>query len=462
MTSSLLINYIDEISKFENNYSEIFVKHLSKSIFDNELSKLSSIDTKIDEEKINNKNYTQLKNKLKKILVSVDIKKFIDNINYSTLNIEEPSINNNIILLQCFHYLNKMCIQDEETLTLLLMDFNNNLYKNIPKHGRINNLTNRSSRDIINFKKYIFEDTYDAFWQTNYEDKIKFYNFVKKFDNDIIYIKIIKDMNNNFIKKRHFKCNLASNLYRFLGLNRDINFNMINTQNFLSNQYNHTPGGTINNLIIEYFTVKNNFEYNYLLKIINCYNNIKPQIEDNKILFSIFSEFQFQKINNTFNEEQYQLFTKMFYDNIEEYWLKNIEKPIFFNETSDYLFDINSWNITSEQYLNVLELIEEVTVEISKKIIKKEKKKESKTISKALKSRVWNKYIGKEKGTNKCFCCDDKDICQMDFECGHVIAKANGGGNTTENLRPICGLCNKSMGTTHMFKFMNENGFKKK
>ena len=29
-----------------------------------------------------------------------------------------------------------------------------------------------------------------------------------------------------------------------------------------------------------------------------------------------------------------------------------------------------------------------------------------------------------------------------------------------ENLRPICGICNKSMGTTHMFEFMEQNGFK--
>ncbi len=76
-----------------------------------------------------------------------------------------------------------------------------------------------------------------------------------------------------------------------------------------------------------------------------------------------------------------------------------------------------------------------------------------------MKSRVWNKYIGKERGTNKCLCCNDKEISQMDFECGHVLARTNGGKNSVENLRPICGLCNKSMGSVHMLEFMIKNSF---
>ena len=47
----------------------------------------------------------------------------------------------------------------------------------------------------------------------------------------------------------------------------------------------------------------------------------------------------------------------------------------------------------------------------------------------------------------------------MDFECGHVKAKTNGGKNSVENLRPICGICNKSMGTNHMYDFMVQNSF---
>ena len=62
MSSATFIKIIDSIININNNYGEYFVKHLSKNILNIDLSNLSSIDTSIDESKINNKNYTQLKN----------------------------------------------------------------------------------------------------------------------------------------------------------------------------------------------------------------------------------------------------------------------------------------------------------------------------------------------------------------------------------------------------------------
>ena len=78
-----------------------------------------------------------------------------------------------------------------------------------------------------------------------------------------------------------------------------------------------------------------------------------------------------------------------------------------------------------------------------------------KTIPKTLKNNVWDLYIGKEKGIGECFTCH-KEIDSKHFECGHVIADSDGGDITIENLRPVCSLCNKSMGT------MNMNIFKDK
>lgn len=77
-----------------------------------------------------------------------------------------------------------------------------------------------------------------------------------------------------------------------------------------------------------------------------------------------------------------------------------------------------------------------------------------KSIPKTLKNKVWDHYIGKEKGIGNCFCCQ-KEIDSKNFECGHVVAVADGGKNTLENMRPICGVCNKSMGTENMFQFKN-------
>ena len=84
-------------------------------------------------------------------------------------------------------------------------------------------------------------------------------------------------------------------------------------------------------------------------------------------------------------------------------------------------------------------------------------KTKRKNIPKTLKNKVWDKYIGKEKGIGKCICCD----CEIDsknFECGHVISVNKGGPTTIENMRPICNVCNKSMGDKNLFDF-KENHF---
>ncbi len=79
-----------------------------------------------------------------------------------------------------------------------------------------------------------------------------------------------------------------------------------------------------------------------------------------------------------------------------------------------------------------------------------------KSISKSLRMEVWKTYIGMEKGMSKCLCCKSKDIYQMDFHCGHIIAEAKGGETNLSNLKPICKNCNLSMGTINMNEFMKQ------
>jgi 5-methylcytosine-specific restriction endonuclease McrA len=78
-----------------------------------------------------------------------------------------------------------------------------------------------------------------------------------------------------------------------------------------------------------------------------------------------------------------------------------------------------------------------------------------KQIPKKIRQLVWNEYIGEEKGVDVCFCCRHEKISQMNFQCGHVISEANGGKTNVENLRPICQLCNTSMGKVNMNVFIN-------
>ena len=74
-----------------------------------------------------------------------------------------------------------------------------------------------------------------------------------------------------------------------------------------------------------------------------------------------------------------------------------------------------------------------------------------KPIPKALRDHVWREYCGRNFDSH-CYCCHKK-ISVQDWECGHIIAEANGGKTIIENLRPICSTCNKSMGTTDMDEF---------
>jgi 5-methylcytosine-specific restriction endonuclease McrA len=75
------------------------------------------------------------------------------------------------------------------------------------------------------------------------------------------------------------------------------------------------------------------------------------------------------------------------------------------------------------------------------------------SLSKVIRQLVWNKYIGERNGLGTCWCCRNKTISAFEFEAGHVIPRAKGGPDTVENLRPICSLCNKSMGTENMLDY---------
>ncbi len=86
-------------------------------------------------------------------------------------------------------------------------------------------------------------------------------------------------------------------------------------------------------------------------------------------------------------------------------------------------------------------------------VVNKTKRYKAK-IPSAVRKIVWNIYIGKDKIVGKCLCCDAEDISNINFECGHILSEKNGGEVNVENLRPICGHCNKSIGSKNMDEFM--------
>lgn len=79
-------------------------------------------------------------------------------------------------------------------------------------------------------------------------------------------------------------------------------------------------------------------------------------------------------------------------------------------------------------------------------------------ITQSFRNTLWIKYCGETYKT-KCLCCNSNEISVHNFECGHILSKKNGGLISIENIVPICSFCNRSMGSTHMFKYMEKNNF---
>jgi len=93
---------------------------------------------------------------------------------------------------------------------------------------------------------------------------------------------------------------------------------------------------------------------------------------------------------------------------------------------------------------------------VNNNICGKMKKKGKMKIPKKIKELTWYKYIGKEIAVSLCMCCNETEICQMNFHCGHNISEANGGDIKVENMRPICSGCNSSMGSMNMNDFIKK------
>jgi 5-methylcytosine-specific restriction endonuclease McrA len=76
----------------------------------------------------------------------------------------------------------------------------------------------------------------------------------------------------------------------------------------------------------------------------------------------------------------------------------------------------------------------------------------SKTIPKKTREAVWKRDCG-ENMTGTCFCCSQSVTALGTWHAGHIIASANGGSDTVDNLRVVCSPCNLAMGTENMDAF---------
>jgi 5-methylcytosine-specific restriction endonuclease McrA len=87
-------------------------------------------------------------------------------------------------------------------------------------------------------------------------------------------------------------------------------------------------------------------------------------------------------------------------------------------------------------------------------------------IPKALREQVWILKVGPRFET-KCkivWCTNRMNV--FDYQCGHNVPESKGGEMTVDNLIPICGRCNVSMGNHYTIdawntKFASHTGWRR-
>lgn len=87
-----------------------------------------------------------------------------------------------------------------------------------------------------------------------------------------------------------------------------------------------------------------------------------------------------------------------------------------------------------------------------KELVEHPEKTKRKPIPKKIRGEVWTKHFG-DSTNGFCYCCKTPLNCFEDWHAGHIIAQSRGGTDTADNLRPVCGSCNLSMGSESMDEF---------
>ena len=120
-------------------------------------------------------------------------------------------------------------------------------------------------------------------------------------------------------------------------------------------------------------------------------------------------------------------------------------------------FTNEQMNHILEEFVRIESKYEKIIFDYQQQILDEVKTLDIKQIPKCIKNAVWNKYVGQDKGVTECPICRES-ITWQTYECGHIIAKSKGGETILENLIPICGPCNKSIGNKNVEEFKRQYG----
>jgi 5-methylcytosine-specific restriction endonuclease McrA len=279
-------------------------------------------------------------------------------------------------------------------------------------HERINELFNKCSKctDRHSFS-YTQNQTYKLLLEIiDNKNDDEFYSF---FDKHISNIKF---------KQYYFT--------RLFNPYRELNFNRLsNTKDFIDICCSPCSPNVIN------FYIELNMFLNEIVKI----NQKLKQEEQEKLELLKKEEDKKLELLQKEEQEKLELIKKE-----EEKKMKVIKKAI----KKEVVKEVKKTSKQSKTDVNKSEKVKENITEDT------DKKKKKKPISATIKRLVWNTNIGEDVGKSKCMCCNSTDITQMSFNCGHIVAEANGGETIVSNLKPICQNCNSSMGIKNMEDFM--------
>lgn len=147
---------------------------------------------------------------------------------------------------------------------------------------------------------------------------------------------------------------------------------------------------------------------------------------------------------------------EMSYWTVEGYTkqIRKIKKwPEFLEICKNNAFFLGMYNYINEEYC--YDWVKDIVKQYTGETLHKQKKIKKKRIPKKKRDEVWGANNNSLKA--KCFCCDITVLSATgSWECGHIKSEVNGGNLSTENLKPICSGCNKSMGSRNMDEYMEE------
>lgn len=208
--------------------------------------------------------------------------------------------------------------------------------------------------------------------------------------------------------------------------------------------------------------------YNFELVVSNNCEDIFNNFKDE--LINALNICREEEMRNIFAEPRQSERITQLYEKIINILIScNIKNTTAINQIKLYVTEITTFNNSysfvepfttlNNNFKEPEKATEPKKTTEAKKAIKKEPTQRKKTIPKALKTKVWNDNISPDTKIGNCYVCQAK-LHFDNFHCGHQIAEKNGGELKLENLKPVCMLCNTSMGSMDMNEFIETYGFK--